>query len=310
MLKFNLKFTLFFIALFLICACKKNRNQKKLPNVKDVSLSDFQLIRFEKELDQLNLSDIPHSYQQLEEKHPYITELYFKRLLGFENDNQDTFYNRISSFLEAPEIKKIQDTINTIFNDFSEVESDLKQTCRYVKHYFPKLSLPNFYTYQTEFGYQVIIFKDDELNGKKDGIGIGLDMFLGNTFNYKMIDPKNPSFSRYLTRTYNKDHIVKKTIELLLTDIMGNPNGKRMIDQIIHNGKILYILDHVMPTTSDTVIMEYSQKEWQWVQDNEREIWSYFLDNKLLYETNHLKITKLYNYPISFSLQKNKYNLI
>jgi hypothetical protein len=120
-------------------------------------------------------------------------------------------------------------------------------------------------------------------------------MFLGNNFDYKNIDPTNPAFSEYLSRSYNKDHIVKKSLDILMEDIMGQPSGKRFLDLIIHKGKQLYIAQHILPTASDTVVFEFSEKQWTWLNDNELEIWSFFLEKNLLYETNHLKINKYVN---------------
>jgi len=86
------------------------------------------------------------------------------------------------------------------------------------------------------------------------------------------------------------DYIAKKSIEMVVVDILGNPTGKRFIDRMIYHGKKAYVMAHLFPSTTDTILWEYTSPQMDWVKDNELEIWSYFLEKELLYETNHLEI--------------------
>ena len=286
-----------FIPIFLLASivyfssCDNNEYNQDVPDVSGVDIGDFTLKRFDKHVSDLDVNNLKASYLKLLNQSPQMTDLYFKRLLSFPFENQDSFYHYISGFLQADEIKVIQDEIDKAYPNLDKAESDLRKASLFYKYYFPSVKVPNFYTFLSEFGYQTIIFTD----GDRDGIGIGLDMFLGDGFDYKSVDPTNPAFSAYLTRSYNEDHIAKKAFEMLVVDILGEPNGKRLIDQAIYNGKKLYILDQILPFASDTILLEFSQKQMDWVKGNEKEIWSYFLEHNLLYETNHLKINKYVN---------------
>ena len=276
------------LSLSFIFSCQDREKLTPAPDVSHIQLSDFNLVRFDQEIKKIDANKISESYKEVLYKYPKITDLYFKRLLEIPFENQDTFYAKVKEILTAEEIIAVQDTIDFYYPDVDEIEDELQQACRYLKHYFPQFIPPNYYTIQSEFGYQNFIFEDTN----KDGVGIGLDLFLGEDFGYKYLDPTNPSFSQYLTRTYNKEHLVKKTIELSIVELIGDPPGKRFIDYIVNSGKKLYILQHVLPATPDSIIMEYTGAQMEWVKSNELEMWSYFLDNDIIYETNHLKINK------------------
>jgi len=277
-----------FLSIFIFFTSCENDVKVPPPDVSHIKLDDFKWVRFDKAVANLNPSDIRKNYNNLLSKHPKITDLYFKSLLGIPFENQDTFFNKISRILEASEIKVLQDTIEYSYKNTNDVEAQVKMACKYLKYYFPNFRIPNFYTFQTEFGYQNIIFPDID----KDGIGIGLDLFLGENFDYKYLDPSNPSFSDYLTRSYNKEHLPKKSMELIVLDLIGDPPGKRFVDFVINNGKKLYVLEKLLPFVSDTVIHEYSNKQMEWVKSNELEIWSFFLEKELLYATDHLLFNK------------------
>ncbi|MDO7575639.1 MAG: gliding motility lipoprotein GldB, partial [Flavobacteriaceae bacterium] len=41
----------------------------------------------------------------------------------------------------------------------------------------------------------------------------------------------------------------------------------------------------MLPQTSDAIKISYSQEQVDWVHDNERYMWQYFIENELLYKT-------------------------
>jgi len=209
------------------------------------------------------------------------------------DNNKDTLFNRIQSFLKDNRIKKLNDTISAIYPDLKFLSKELEPALKYYKYYFPKKELPEFYSFFSEFAYQPIIFNGSRNN---NAIGIGLDMFLGEDFDYKKIDPANPVFSAYLTRTYNKDHMSKKAIDVIVEDLVGVPPGKRFIDKMINRGKKIYISKKLQPFVADTIIFEYTPSQLDWVNKNQLQMWDFFLEQNIMYETNHFKITKFLDY--------------
>ena len=274
-----------------IISCSEPKPQKVFPNVDAMDLGDYSFVRYDRAIADMDTSDVLKAYTALMRKHPILTDLYFKRLLNIEHENLDSFYYEIGEFLKAKEIRMLQDTIEHLYPDTKNIESALDHAFRLMKYYFPEFQAPNVYFMQTEFAYQNIIF----LDGERDGAGIGLDMFLTDKFDYKSLDPRNPAFSEYLSRTYTEDHIVRKTVSMLLEDVLGPSNGKRFLDQIIHKGKKLYILENLLAETQDSVIAEFSGEQMEWLSKNELEIWSYFLEHEIIYESNQLRIDKYIN---------------
>jgi len=230
--------------------------------------------------------DVSSSYLEVLTAHPMMTDLYFKQLTRLYNENNDTFNVRLKGFLSDNRITTLADTVATIYSSTKDLENELGLALKYLKHYFPEQGIPNFYTLYTEFSYQPFIFNDQD----KDAIGIGLDMFLGDDFNYKKIDPGNPVFSEYLTRTYNRDHLVKKAVEMIVVDLLGQTPGKRFLDKMIFQGKKQYILERLLPSENDTILWEYTPAQLAWVESEELAIWDFFREQKLIYETSHLKI--------------------
>ena len=98
----------------------------------------------------------------------------------------------------------------------------------------------------------------------------------------------------YIRRTLTKEHLVAKAMRLQIAEMAaGTEGGGRMLDVMIFNGKQLYILDQLLPNTPDSIKFGYTATQTKWCKDNESGIWSSFLKNNVLYETNFKKIAKL-----------------
>lgn len=277
-------FTLCFLGLFLF-SCQ-NEPVQNHPNVSDLEV-ELKVRRFETDLFNLDMNNLETDLQQLEIQYPKFSPIYFNSILqsSGQNINKDQHYAFMKQFLNNYAIQKLNDTISILFNDFGEFEAKFEQSFKYLKYYFPEMNTPDLTTFISEFGVGVFIYDQQSL-------AIGLDFFIGESFPYQSIDPLNPNFSSYLTRTFNKDHLVSKTLAVLVEDLVGQPTKRRLLDKMINNGKKLYLLDHLIPFEPDSVKLEMSGQQVGWLENNELEIWAYFLEQELLYESEYMKIAK------------------
>ena len=277
--------TLFFSA----CSSDKETN---IPDVSDIEL-ELDITRFE----QLLLKDTtidPAGINALMEAHPAFAEVYFNHVMPGAEDmltssDEEVRMQHIQAWIRHPRTRWLYDTVQQIFPDITALKEALTTAFKYGKYYFPQKETPRLYTTISDFGYFPFVYAEDSL---RDGIGISLEMFLGDTFPYLTYTGLNNAFSDYLTRSYNKDHIVRRTLEVWIDDLAGPPPGNRLLDLMIHNGKKLYILESLMPQAPDTVIMDYPSDKLDYVNSNEKNIWYYFTAQDMLYETSLNKIQK------------------
>jgi len=277
------------VLLTIVTLSCNTESKESHPDVSHIEV-DFDIIRLDEIVSKMDTNNLSHELDVVMDKYPSAATLYFGTLNPYTaSRNRDTIAYRLGTFLKDPFFQNLQDTIGLIFSDMSDLKNEYQEGYKYFKHYFPDADIPNVYTMNTGFSYQRFLFQDDD---ESNALGVGLDLFLGNQYPYKRIDPQNPSFSKYLTRSFDKNHFVKKTMEILVDDQLGEANGVRMIDQMIHNGKRLYILDQLLPEAHDSIIMEYTTDQMNWVKGNELSMWAYFFDQELFYETNTMTLKK------------------
>ena len=266
---------------------------KEVPNVSGITV-DVDFVRFDQQFQALDTTDIENSLSQLESKYPIFAPLFYQRILPLldqgQPDNKALLADNINKYINDEFVQSLYDTVQIVYPKLDDIEADFEESVRYLKHYFPEKGNYKVYAFISEFGYQTFI-TDDE--GQKEGLGLGLDMFLGKDYPYKAMIIKNPTFSDYITRSFNKDHIVKKLMDAIIYDLADVNMGERLLDKMVSNGIKQYLLEQVLPYSPDSVKWEYTAAQMDWVKDNERDIYVYVLGEELLYSTRTKLIKSL-----------------
>ncbi len=296
---------LFIVIASLFWQCSQDKDR---PDISDIQV-DVHIQRFEQDLFALdtNAREVSFAAQVkgLRQEYPVFFEVFTQKILGapYIDDNaadgrmekllarnspevtipENSTANYIEGLVKYPGFQKLYDTTTTIYNDISGVEEELETAFRYYKYYFPDRPVPEVVSYISEFALGTFTYEDSLL-------GIGWDFYMGDHFQYDY-----DIFPEYIQRGMDREHLVSKAIEALTSGIVGEPGGERMLDYMVNNGKMLYIKSHLLPELPDSVIMEYSAAQMQWVEDNELELWAYFLREDLLYSIRLTDFQKLIN---------------
>jgi hypothetical protein len=288
----NAKICLFLLFGSLICihACECGKG-KDIPDVSNVPI-EVEFKRFEQSLFSIDTNDIANSLPALEQEYGEFAEIFFGQILGSKDPQNapEGHANYVRGFVTHPGIRKLYDTTQVVFANTTALERDFEQAFKFFKYYFPEEPLSGeVVTFISEYTIGGFLYGENS-------IAVGLDFYLGESYPYAAYNPANPNFSAYLTRTFNKDHVVLKSMKLLVQDMLLNPGGNKLLDYMIQNGKELYVLDQLLPEAPDSVKLEFSQKQVDWCNENETNIWAYFLAENLLYSTEYNKFQKLVEY--------------
>ncbi|MEO1259345.1 MAG: hypothetical protein AAFZ15_11140 [Bacteroidota bacterium] len=282
-------FLLFVISISL-CACESDKG-KDIPDVSDINVS-VDLKRFDRALFSIDTNNVLADLAQLELDYGEFAAIYFGQILGSKDTRiaPDGHEAYVKGFVAHPGARQLYDTTQAICPDLSGVKQELEQAFRFFKYYFPEQPLSGeVVTYISEYTVGGFLYGENS-------IGVGLDFYLGATYPYQQFIPANPNFSAYLTRTFNKDHIAMKSVKLLVQDLLGSARGNKLLDYMVHNGKELYLLDQLLPNLPDSVKLEYSQPQVDWVNENEANIWAYLISEDLIYSSELGEFRKYIEY--------------
>jgi len=269
------------LPLLLIVGCNSD-SKKILPEISKIEVST-EIMRFELAMFNENFTFDTADLIRLQRDFPEFSKIYFEEILPA------TDLNYVEGFIKDESIQSLFKKTKEVYPDLISFEEECITALKYLKFYFPEIEVPHITTYISEYQIGSFIYGNNNL-------AVGLDFFLGSDYPYADLNPGNSSFSEYMTRSFNKDHLVMKTMAPLVEDIVGIPEGQRLLDLMIYEGKKLLLKDNILPQVSDTIIMEVSKDQWEWLNSNEFDIWAYFLDEQLIFSSDWRKIRKYVEY--------------
>ena len=270
---------LIFSICLLAAACK---------NKKEVDVSHIQvnlsIERFDKELSALSPAHVSVKAPQLKQKYGHFYADFMESILGVGSVTDTAYYTQLRSVLSNKDYKELAAEVNRTFPDLQDQEEELTDAFKHIRYYYPKTKLPRVITFFSGFSVQTPV--------GNDYIGIGLDMFLGLTSRF--YPALVQSIPQYISRRFTPENITPRVIEgLIREDIFPDQDKDRsLLAKMVYNGKILYMMDAVMPDIADSLKIGYTSEQMEWAATYQPEVWAYFLQNNLLYEADYMKIQK------------------
>jgi len=183
--------------------------------------------------------------------------------------------------IQNPYIDTLRQDVQAEFGNMSDLKTEFENAFAYIRGYDPTFPNPRIQTLVTGFGSSEMIVSDTL-------IIIGLDYYAGPGASFR---PKE--FPDYILDRFQKEYIVPAVIMILSDNYISTDHSDiTMLADMIYYGKKYYFAKEAMPCTQDSLIIWYTGKQLEDINDNKQLIWANFLHNELLYETNHINKEK------------------
>ena len=245
------KLIILIIILFSLVSCEKKTKLKI-----DVSAINAPVLidRFEQKFYNANketLSIVKNEY-------PYL----------FPHQNDSIWLNKIKN--EHDLYNKSQEVFKNVDNEKTQMEELFK----HIKYYHSSFKHPKIITLITNLDYENKVVYADSL------LFVSLDMYLGRKSEVYQ------DFPMYLSQNFDKSQLVVDIAKSISEHYFIPSKNRRFVDLIINEGKKMYLIDRYLPSISDAQKIGYSTDKFEWAVVNESQLWTYFIENKLLYSTD------------------------
>lgn len=261
------------------------------PDVSDIKIN-LQIERFDQEFAQIDTANPEPGLQAIAQKYPTLLPPYLTRMIRLPEQRAVSPLETVQGFLADPFVQKLRDTVDIVYKNMDAVKPGLEQLFRYYKYYFPEKPTPKVATVVSAF-YTDAFVVDDSL------MGLSLDMFLGQQFSgYR------GQFPDFMSRQFTPEYIPVRMAKAIANDLNETPAGKNLLEEMLRNGKSLYIVKKLLPHTPDSLIMGYTEPQMSGCFSNEQEVWARILSQNLLYSSDFSQTRKLIepspNAPVVF----------
>lgn len=267
--------------LLLISSCRSCQNDPRI----DVDVSEIpyevKIQRLDNDLFEKNPDSLLHAIPALRKKYGAFFDVYCRDIINIQSVNDTALAVSLKNFVTNSDISEIYKETQKQYTDISFLEKELTEAFKRYKHHFPDSNPPTVIADFSGFNYAV--FTHDST------LAIGLEFFLGEkSIYYEML-----AWPKYVVRNMNKASLPATAVKgWALNTFENKEDQKTLLDNMIFNGKILYLMNALLPETHDSLIVAYKNEQLEWSKSNEASIWSNFLEEKLLYSTDHNVLNK------------------
>ena len=248
------KLFLFSLVIVLLAACKQeDKTEQEIAKIP----VDFKIERFDK----LFYDSKPEDLQFIKAKYPFF----------FPEGNEDSVW---VNKLKNPLLRDLYNEVENKYKNTDKLQSDLSDLFARIQYYFPKYKTPRVVTLINEVDTDAKVIYADSI------ALISLDCYLGENHRFYV------DFPDYQRVGFNENQILSDLVSSFSYGKILPPSDKTLLSIMVYYGKQLYLKDILLPNESDAAKMAYNENQIQWCKENEYQMWSYFIENKLLYEAN------------------------
>ncbi|NNK87361.1 MAG: gliding motility lipoprotein GldB [Flavobacteriaceae bacterium] len=265
------RFIIFVVTFLMFSSCRKEKEIEA-----DISTIEtaVRVERFDLKFNNSSIAEL----DGLKQEYPFMFSSQFT--------NED-YAARLTDSLQI----ELRGEVKRIFSEFTETD-DIEMLYKHLKFYFKTFRDPRLIAVTSDVDYRNKIIVTDTI------VLIALDNYLGEDHEFYSGIPN------YIRKNLRREMMVSDLAQAYGDKILSRPDSRTFLNHLIYQGKLLYLKDLIIPFVDDDLKIGYSPDQLEWAKANESNIWSYFVEKELLYDTDPKLISRFIN-PAPFS----KFNL-
>ena len=238
--------------------------------------TEVKIQRFDRDLIQSDTTNFNSSVKKLYVNYPVFLQTFISNMDTVSPQDTLAVARVLKNFVTFPQVKNVNEQVLAVFADVADIENEISVAYTYLKHYFPTLPTPEVYFFVSGLSRPVMV---DE---RMKFIGIGSDFYLGADYElYKAVAYD------YMLQNMNPENVSVDVVSTLLFNYFRfDSKQNRLIDNMLHRGKVMYLLSVFMPERAGKDIMGYSTDQWNWAEENESRIWKNMIAQKDLFSSD------------------------
>ncbi len=250
------------------CGCNGDQNDKvNIPEVAKDSLPvvDVKVKRYEIALFTIDQKNFQTGLKKIQPEFALFLD-------GDLNEAENI--NQLSAYVEDAAIRDHYNACMKKYPTLNNLEKELSSSFSLYSYWFPEKKIPIVYTYVSGGDFTAPIKNADS------ALIIALDLYLGSKYSFYA----SCGVPLYKARWMDEPYIARDCMEELgIAACTSEQKNGNFLEQMVGMGKLMYFLDVTMPTTPDSIKIKFTGSWLNWCKKNEGNIWSFFIDNKILY---------------------------
>lgn len=168
-------------------------------------------------------------------------------------------------FVLDPDWRSVQEAIDSVLVDMAPQQQVFEDAFKRLKVLFPDSLVPRIIIFNSGFNYGIV--PTDSV------LGIGAEWFIGS--DHPVVGYLAPeAFPQYVKDRMMPEMLVPSGVKgWLLIHYINNVDDADVLTNLVEVGKVMALLDAVLPTTEAHHKFAFSKEQLEWCEANEQAIW-------------------------------------
>jgi hypothetical protein len=229
---------------------------------------DLQFDRYEEVLFNLDTADFQHELMKIQER-------YHVFLSGDLNNLDAVKY--LKDFATDSYSLSLYEKVKSAFPDLKEVEPMVEEVLAYFHHYYPEIELPE----KAVTCITGINADEPPVQIIDNQLVISLDWYLNGDEVYDQI-----GMPKYIQVRTGIATLAKDVAEQLYMNYLYEWRKQgQIVGEMVFYGRRNFFVEAMCPEMPDSILLGYSQEQWEWATENEGQMWADIVGSRRLYDS-------------------------
>jgi hypothetical protein len=238
--------------------------------------------RFDRELFGMNPDSVSGAIGNLYPRYGEFLEVFSFRVISIGMPSELTYPGYLRMFVTDLLNREVYNETHKKYPDLEREERILGSAFSRYNHYFGNKDIPDVVAFVSRFNISTFTIGNF--------VGVGLDMYLGSSSEfYKRLD-----LPEYMKMNMEREKIPSDILYAWGSAIFPfHDSLNNAVSHMVHQGKLMFFVQSMLPDQPEELIIGYNRNQLKWLKKNEKMMWIYLIENKLLFTDNQMDIRKL-----------------
>jgi len=262
----------------LLCGCKNNSFDVDISGVDlNIELERFDRDLFEMDQDTMDLA-IGTLYQQYGD----FFDVYNVHVISIGQASSRRYSSYLSMFINDPTNREVYEYTDQIYTNTTELEAELSKGFKHYLYHYPDSLAPRVVAYVSRF--------NEGLFTVGSFVGVGLDQYLGSDCDYY----RQIGTPLYLVRKKEPARVHVDVMYAWATQLYPyNDSLDNVLSRMIYHGQLAWFVSAMYPDLEEPLNMGFTDDQMKWCRNNEKQMWTHLVEEKLLFSSDPMNIRKL-----------------
>jgi hypothetical protein len=244
--------------------------------------ADIALERFDRDLFLMDQDTMDAAIGTFYERYGDFFDVFNVHVISIGQASSRRYSSFLSMFINDPTNRDVFEYTNEVFASTKAIEEDLNSGFKHYLYHFPDSLVPRVVAYVSRFNQGLFTVGDF--------VGVGLDQYLGSECKYY----QQMGTPAYLARKKLPERVPVDVMFAWATQLFPyNDSVDNVLSRMIYHGQLAWFVGAMFPDFEEQLIMGFTEEQMLWCRNNEEQMWTHLVEEKLLFSTDPMNIRKL-----------------